>query len=218
MNLSDNSVDHDDPGDEEIGAGDPVNKGVAVRNSASLVARSPQEQMNLPVFGVEAKTVVDKDADGNDVIRDVPIIRSNQQSLRQCNTCFVASNCPAFKPNNTCAFNLPVEIKTKEQLSGLLDAVIEMQASRVAFARFTEELNGGYPDPNVSREVDRLFNIVEKKKKLEDNREFFRMTVERQGSGGVLSSIFGEKAATLQALPGGGLNGEQTDKILKDGI
>lgn len=218
MNLSDNKDHSDDPGDAETAAGDPANKGLAVRNAHQVVSRPPDEQINLPVFSVEAKTVVDKDADGHDVVRDVPVMRSNSQSLRQCNTCFVAANCPAFKPNNTCAFNLPVSVKTKEQLSGLLDAVIEMQASRVAFARFTEELNGGYPDQNVSREVDRLFKLVESKKKLEDNREFLKVSIERQGAGGVLSSIFGERASTLRELPGGGLSQEETDKILKDGI
>jgi hypothetical protein len=30
-------------------------------------------------------------------------------------------------------------------------------------------------------------------KKLEENKEFVRMTVERQTSGGVLSSLFGDK-------------------------
>jgi len=42
------------------------------------------------------------------------------------------------------------------------------------------------------------------------------MTVERQGSAGVLCSIFGERATKLNELPNEGLNEDQTTKIIKD--
>ena len=104
----------------------------------------------------------------------------------------MAANCPAFKAQSACSFNLPVEVKTKDQLRALLNAIIEMQGARVAFARFSEELNGGYPDPNTGQEIDRLFKLVEQLKKLESNNEFVRMTLERQTSGGILSNLFGK--------------------------
>ena len=186
-------------------------KGVEMRK---LEPRNPDEMGNLPVFGYELKTEVD--ADG--VIKDIPVIQSQSTSLRQCDTCFVAANCPAFKPQNVCAFKLPVEVKTKEQLKSLINAIIEMQGQRVAFMRFAEEMNGGYADPNVSQEIDRLFKLIKTTKELDDSREFIRMTVERQGSAGVLSQIFGEKANVLKEIPNGGLNEEQTTEIIKGAI
>jgi hypothetical protein len=111
-----------------------------------------------------------------------------------------------------------VEIKTKDQLIGLLQAIIEMQASRVAFARFSEELNGGYPDQNTSQEMDRLFKLVGQLKEMEDNREFVRMTFERQGGAGVLSAIFGDRASQLRELEGGGLSESQTTQIIQQSI
>ena len=39
----------------------------------------------------------------------------------------------------------------------MLQAMIEMQASRVLFARFAEELEGQGLDPALSSEMDRLF-------------------------------------------------------------
>jgi hypothetical protein len=202
---------------------DPDNSGVEVRKDSAvertdLIVRDASETRTLPVFAVNTKTVLERDADGRDLIRDVPIIETTSSSLRQCNTCFVAANCPAFKPENTCAFNLPVEVKTKDQLKGLLNAVIEMQGARVAFARFAEELNGGYPDPNTGQEIDRLFKIVKSLKELEENKEFVRMTVERQTSGGVLSALFGDKANTLRELPNGGISEEDTTRIISDHI
>ena len=177
-----------------------------------LEPRNPAEMGNLPVFGYDYKEIVEDDG----TIKEVGTINSQQVSLRMCDTCFVASNCPAFKPSSTCAFKLPVEVKTKEQLRSLLNAVIEMQGQRVAFMRFSEELNGGYADPNVSQEIDRLFKLIKTTKELDDSREFIRMTVERQGSAGVLSSIFGDKANVLKELPNDGLNEDQTTKIIKD--
>lgn len=186
-------------------------KGLDMRK---LEPRNPDEIINLPVFGFNTKTEVEEDG----TIKDVTTVASKSGSLRMCDTCFVAANCPAFKPQSTCAFNLPVEVKTKEQLKALINAIIEMQGQRVAFMRFAEEMNGGYADPNVSQEIDRLFKLIKTVKELDDSREFIRMTVERQGSAGVLSSIFGDRAQALKELPDGGLNEEQTTKIIKDSL
>lgn len=212
--LSDNSVDIDSPGSAETRGLAPDNRGVEVRKQFS--ARKPEEMATLPVFGISTKTTIEKDEFGVDTIRDTPVLESTGVSLRQCDTCFVASNCPAFKPTNACAFNLPIEVRTKDQLKSLLNAIIEMQGARVAFARFAEELNGGYPDPNTGQEIDRLFKIVNEVKKLEENKEFVRMTVERQTSGGVLSALFGDRANTLREIPSGPISEEQTSKIIND--
>jgi len=214
--LPDNSSDIDDPGSAETGGIEPVNSASNMRKD--LVAREASDRTTLPVFGVTNNLIVEKDETGRDVLRTAPVLSSNSQSLRQCNTCFVASNCPAFKADNDCAFNMPVEVKTREQLRALLNAVIEMQGMRVAFARFSEELNGGYPDPNTGSEIDRLFKIVEQLKKLESNNEFVRMTVERQTNGGILSSIFGDKASILKELPNDGLSEEAVTEIIVDAI
>jgi len=187
------------------------NKGVETRK---LLPREASEMGNLPVFGYEVKTEVGEDG----TIKDIQTLHSQTTSLRSCDTCFVAANCPAFKPQSVCAFKLPIEVKTKEQLKSLINAVIEMQGQRVAFMRFSEEMNGGYADPNVSQEIDRLFKLIKTTKELDDSREFIRMTVERQGSAGVLSSIFGDKAQALKELPDGGLNEAQTTQIIKQSL
>jgi hypothetical protein len=169
---------------------------------------------SMPVFGYQMKTIVEHE-DGRDVLKDVPVVKSNSTSLRQCDTCFVAANCPAFKPANTCAFNLPVEVKTKDQLKSLLTTIIEMQGQRVAFMRFAEEMNGGYADPNVSQEIDRLFKLVKSVKELEESKEFIQITASRQSSGGVLSAIFGDKAQALREMPQP-LNEDQTTRIINE--
>lgn len=204
----------------EMLSGEVDNRPSRVGNPTSRVPapREAAERQTLPVLGVSTKTTVEADEEGRPVIKEVPVVHSKGTSMRQCSTCFVAANCPAFKPDSECAFSLPVEIKTKDQLIGLLQAVIEMQGARIAFARFAEELNGGYPDPNTSQEMDRLFKLVTQLKELEDNKEFVRMTFERQGGAGVLSAIFGDRATQLRELDGGGYNESQTTRIIQQSI
>jgi hypothetical protein len=217
--IPDNSDDTLYSGLMELGVGSSNNSGSEMRKheASEVTPRDPSEVTPLPVFGYSMKTIVDVDDAGNEVLRDAPVVQSNGVSLRNCNTCFVASNCPAFKPDTTCAFNLPVEVRTKEQLKALLTAIIEMQGQRVAFMRFQEELNGGYADPNVSQEMDRLFKLVKSVKELEENKEFIRITAERQSSGGVLSAIFGDRAAALREMEQP-LNEEQTTMVIRQSI
>jgi hypothetical protein len=195
----------------EKGVSVPDNKGVQMRK---IEPRNPDEIANLPVFGYKTTTEVDDDG----VIQERVSIETQGASLRQCDTCFIASNCPAFKPQSMCAFKLPIEVKTKDQLKALLNAIIEMQGQRVAFMRFAEEMNGGYADPNLSQEIDRLYKLVAQMQEMGSSKEFIRMTVERQGSAGVLSSIFGDKAQALKELPNGGLNEVETTEIIRKSI
>jgi hypothetical protein len=214
--VSDNSDDTLYSGLMELGGVGSDNSGSEVRKveRTEVVQRDPLEMTSMPVFGYQMKTIVEHE-DGRDVLKDVPVVKSNSASLRQCDTCFVAANCQAFKPANTCAFNLPVEVKTKDQLKSLLTTIIEMQGQRVAFMRFAEEMNGGYADPNVSQEIDRLFKLVKSVKELEESKEFIQITASRQSSGGVLSAIFGDKAQALREMPQP-LDEDQTTRIINE--
>jgi hypothetical protein len=181
---------------------------------SEVVQRDPSEVTSMPVFGYQMKTVIENE-NGREVLKDVPIVNSQTTSLRQCNTCFVAANCPAFKENSTCAFNLPIEVKTPEQLKAMNTALLEMQAQRVAFMRFQEELNGGYADPNVSIEMDRYMKMLESLKKLDESKEFIQITAQRNAGQGVLSAIFGDKInAMKEAQPV--INEERTTMIIRD--
>ena len=63
-----------------------------------------------------------------------------------------------------------------------------------------------------------MFKIIKQLKELEENKEFVRMTVERQTSGGVMSALFGDRANTLRQLPNDGLSEEDTTRIISDNL
>ncbi|HET7110192.1 MAG TPA: hypothetical protein VFI41_04930 [Gemmatimonadales bacterium] len=131
------------------------------------------------------------------------------ETVRTCSNCYVAAQCPAFRPDASCAFNLPVSLRTREQLLGALYSIVEMQVQRVAFGRYTEELEGGYSDPNLSNEVDRLMRLVKELKDIEDTRDTVRQITEIKAGAGVLSRIFGERPQPeLPATNGHVIEGE----------
>lgn len=152
----------------------------------------------LPIFAQEESEGLEEDPDGSMTIRKRALMRPSSETVRVCDSCFLASTCPAHEPASSCAFNFPVEVRTDAQVKALLNSVMELQATRVAFARFAEEVNGGYPDEVVGKEMDRLFRMAEKMKRVEEKRERLTVSVESESSGGgtgVLSRIFGERAS-----------------------
>ena len=216
--VSDNSDDTLYTGLMEFDGGASNNSGSEMRKveRTELTPRDPNEMTSMPVFGYQMKTVVENE-DGRDVLKDVPVVQSQTSSLRQCDTCFVASNCPAFKPASLCAFSLPVKVETPEQLKALNTAMLEIQAQRVAFMRFAEEMNGGYADPNLSQEMDRYFGMLDKIKKLDENKEFIQITAQRNAGQGVLSAIFGDRVAAAKEVQPV-ISEEKTTMIIRDSL
>jgi hypothetical protein len=81
-----------------------------------------------------------------------------------------------------------------------------MQTQRVLFGRMAEELEGGYPDPNLSSEMDRLQKMIKIKTELE--QDSFSVKFEAKGTSpgqmGLMSRLFGRDAGEqAQALPAG---------------
>lgn len=180
--------------------------------------RHERERLLLPVMGVEevvslGHKTLDNQGESLEIEPEkVNLVKYNANPLRECNNCYLASRCPQFQENATCAFSLPLEIRTKDQLQAALTALLEMQVGRVMFARFAEELEGQGLDSSLSSEIDRVFQLVEKFRNISDNREMVRLEVEARGSSGVLSRLFGAKAGeSARMLPGGGLGPEATD-------
>jgi hypothetical protein len=177
----------------EVALSDVDSTPPAVRNSERQVER-PQakpreasEVRTLPTMALQ-----DAPADALDT---APLARSAKKSNRMCDTCYLAAQCPAMKPQSECAYELPLEIRTKDQLISALQSVLEIQMGRVAFMQFAEELNGGYADPNTSLEITRIFDLVERLKKIQDDSSFLRIEMrDRPGGAGVLSNIFGPRS------------------------
>jgi hypothetical protein len=167
----------------------PDNRTPDVANGGSTA-----RHLMLPVIGITKHGVTGHDENGNEFEDSVNTISVTPESLRQCNSCVLALTCPSHYPGAACSYQIPVEIKTKVQLVNVLRAVTEIQTQRVLMGRFSEEVQGE-PNPELGKEMDRLFAMVEKWRNIEDTRDTIKMTLESKGdtraANGVLSRLFG---------------------------
>lgn len=94
------------------------------------------------------------------------IVQSADQSLRQCDNCYLSTVCPEYVEANACAYSMPVEIKTQAQREAAEQAILEMQFQRVAFGVMAEQMEGTGLSPRVGQEIDRFFKTSESIKEL----------------------------------------------------
>jgi hypothetical protein len=145
-------------------------------------------------------TIVKSQVEGQPDIEVNTLLPSlTDTSCRKCESCSLAGQCPEFKAGADCVFVFPVQIRTRDQLMGMMNTFLEMQAKRVGFLRMSEEMNGGYPDPNASNEIDRFYKIIYGMKKITEDPSLFKLSIEGQGEAagqavGMLSRLFGASA------------------------
>lgn len=177
--------------------------------------RHESEMVLLPVIGVE-DIVSPGYQEGESPDNQGTSVKYINDGIRNCDSCYLAPKCPRFQAGAVCAYKLPIELKTKEQLRAVLRAMLEMQTSRVLFARFAEELEGQGMDPALSHEMDRLFRLTKEFKDIEDTRDLVRFEMEAKGSSGVISRLFGAKAGEAASQLSQPLSTNELDQVILD--
>lgn len=160
---------------------------------ATAVPRDPSQRRVIPFLDFDFDKEKRKNPDtGEYEDVDVPKLKIRSESMRICDTCFLAAKCPMFEPGSTCAYDIPITIRTKEQLAALMDSMVEMQAQRVLFMKMAEDAEGGYADPNLSSEIDRLGNLMKKKHDMEQEGFSLTVTAKQSGQISMVDRIFGD--------------------------
>lgn len=197
-----------DPADTDMieAASLPALPAANVGPLAQAPASIPQAPRQL-LPTIQALEEVHHDEHGNIVSRE-SVIQSTPDSVRSCSNCYLSAACPAYNPAASCAYSIPVQIRTKTQLSKVMQAVIEIQTQRVLQSRFSEEVQGQELEDRTGKEMERLFKMVESMKNVETTQDGFKVLIEGAGAtgaqqaGGVLSKLFGSSvAAKAQGEP-----------------
>lgn len=166
------------------------------RNSELLPApRKDREAVVMPVVGFVQESTKVEGPNGEETEKVSQTIVTRSESMRMCDSCVLRDKCPMFEPNANCAYNIPIRVETLPQMQALQNALIEMQSQRVMFMKMSEDLEGGYADPNLSSEMDRLQKMIKAKHESEKEGFSFTMKVEGNGEPGRLSRLFGKDAA-----------------------
>jgi hypothetical protein len=180
-------------------ASEPVQEVTTPKKSGEIVKRREPSTI-LPVMGMGKADEEDEESP--------QILNVRSDSARVCNTCFLSEKCPMYEPDSNCVYNIPVVIRTREQIRALRQGMLEMQTQRVMFMRFAEEVEGGYADPNLTKEVNLLTKMISEYEEAE--REGFSLRIEARGQGpqgaqaGMISRIFGDRAGQqVQEIEGG---------------
>jgi hypothetical protein len=176
------------------------------------VLEREEEFLSLP--GVHIERVEKHDDQGN-VVETSYIPTVAEGSQRVCDTCYVNATCPKFVAGHRCAFGVPVRMRSRDDLLAVAGMMVEIQTDRVLFARFAENLEGGFANPKVSAEIDRFWKNMEALRTISDNSEFMKVTIEARGKVGAISRLFGKGAGQRMAeLPEGGFSEAETDAVL----
>lgn len=194
MDTSNYQPDLEDTENSELddeGVGGVVDR--VQKRVATAVARDPSQRRVIPFLDFDYDKEKRKNPDtGEYEDVDVPKLKIRSESMRICDTCFLATKCPMFEPGSTCAYDIPIVIRTKEQLAALMDSMVEMQAQRVLFMKMAEDAEGGYADPNLSSEIDRLGNLMKKKHDMEQEGFSLTVTAKQSGQISMVDRIFGD--------------------------
>lgn len=196
MNLSDEDFTENDY--DDVGA--VVDK---VPNRApTAIPRDPSKRVVVPFLEYEVDVTSEKDKDGNRKEVPRPKIRIRSESMRICNNCFLKEKCPQFEEDSTCAYDIPIQVETREQVQALMNSLVSMQTQRVVFMKMAEDAEGGYADPNLSSELDRLGKLIEKKHNMEQEGFSLTVTAKQQGKANSLEALFGDMTNhSFGALP-----------------
>lgn len=185
----------------------------AQKRVPTATPRDPSQRMVIPFLDFDVDKEKRKDPEtGEYVDVDVPKVKIRSESMRICDSCFLAAKCPMFEAGSTCAYDIPITIRTKEQVTALMDSMVELQAQRVLFMKMAEDAEGGYADPNLSSEIDRLGNLMKKKHDMEQEGFSLTVTAKQSGQISMVDRIFGDIGNTqkLHELESGPQSPENT--------
>lgn len=186
---------------EDTEVGGVVEK--VVNRAPTATPRDPSQKRLLPLMNFDYDTEKVRNKETNEM-EDIQVakLKIRSESMRICDTCFLATKCPMVEENSTCAYDIPITIRTKEQMASLMDSMVEMQAQRVLFMKMAEDIEGGMADPILSGEIDRLGKLMKTKHDMEQEGFSLTVTAKQNGQMDVVNRIFGDMTTkSFTALP-----------------
>lgn len=196
-----------DGGNAETDQGGVANNAQHVRKN-ELSDNQPRPRTKRPIPGMEVNEKEESytDPGGTKRTRTLKLVSSTNQSFLSCTGCHMAGTCPEFEPGADCAFEIPADAETPEERRAQMNYLINRQFRRTAFGLVTEEVAGGYPDSNVSREIGLYQKLLRAEHEME--QEGFSLTIKAnqargsaQAGAGVLSRIFGREPVERRQAP-----------------
>jgi hypothetical protein len=137
---------------------------------------------------------------GNNMSLTIPDDKMGHRKISmQCNSCFIADNCPQFKEDSPCTIEWSRLFKGEFTPTDLVQssvAVLDLQLLRINRAATFEAVNTGLLDPELTRNISLYFEMMKMFKDLSE-RPSPSISITAKGDatkgGGVLSQLLGLK-------------------------
>lgn len=187
------------PGDLVPGSG---RAGQPRELGSSLVRPEHRERVLLPLIGISSRNLGD-DENGEDQPPE-HLLDATAHTLMQCSTCYIRRECPEAAEGAACAYEIPVQVESGNQLRAVLNTIIRIQTQRTLIMTMIEQAKGGYSDASTGAEIDRLGRLVKLRNDAEKASVTFSLTATGPAAqqGGYLSGLFGREAGDrATALP-----------------
>jgi hypothetical protein len=195
------------PRNSEIGP-TPVGTGAEETPNHVTTAVVPVERERILMPGLELSTFTRSELgeDGEQIERSENLMGVTGNSLRRCDSCYIGEpgKCPAYQPGASCAYQIPLELKTREQYDAAERAMDAIRMQRILFAHMVEQAEGGYPDPNLSNLLKDWDKRMQQRREAESDTVKISATIRsrNEASTGMIGRLFGREASeSARALP-----------------
>lgn len=197
--LAANSPETTTPENEDPMLDGPANPESETEHPSARVPATPRATTALPGLSLEPLPQADEES-GEPA---TAVMRIGEANLRECNSCYLKGKCPGYEASAACRYEIPVELKTPEQIKALRTALLTMQVDRILFLRFVEQVEGGYADPVLSAEIDRVTRMLAMDHKFDEQS----LSINIRGTagamrndGGIMSRVFGRDPQERRAI------------------
>lgn len=109
---------------------------------------------------------------------------------RFCNSCFLSEQCPMFVADSACRIPTTPQVKNPDDVTSLLNKVIQIQGDRVMFSAYAERVQNAGINPEVSKELETLTKLMKDAREIASPIGGDEVMIKAKGSG-VISRLFG---------------------------
>lgn len=179
-----------------------------IDESRPSLATAPGDQMPVAIASKEPRqrdavvlpilTLQEPAVDSNGDVVPENRLTTSGTLLRTCDPCYLAQQCPKFEPGASCAYGVPVVIRTTQDRAAAMNAIAEMQFQRVMTERFAEEVLAQGNNDRTGTEIDRFMRVMDVQARVTDQRESLTIVAKGRAEMGAISQIFGAKAGAAQ--------------------
>lgn len=149
------------------------------------------EQLELEIIDVQVEEIEKTEPQE----LEVWLPKANKPiSFLRCSSCFLKAQCPlADESTEVCSLESleNIETSTGDGLIKIIQEILAIQARRVLRLAKWEEIEGGLPEPTVTKEMKNMIELIEQFKRIVSDENSLTIRASGKSASGVIEKLFG---------------------------